>query len=1645
MMTGRISAIALTTILLFSGLAITNEWFSGSAAGAPVYHRGDIVNNETWGGGDVHFVDDQFNVTAGKTLTIEGGAAVKIDAGGSLVVEIGGKLVVNGSQGSTVLVTSNASSPAKGDYEGIVVEDGGIAYLNYTNIRFANKGVDIVGGDTELNYCIINETADLGVEYTGDGAPIINHCVINDTGGGGSGDGGIRITSNGVIIDCEIYNSSDSGIYVAGGTPRIESTHIHDTTGNGMRISGVSAVPVIIDCNIDETGGSNIYMSGNTRTITVYNSTITNTAQDIVEISGASDSKLLQVVILNSTYTNDSFTVPEYGNLTVMWYENAFVKDQAGQPVSGATVNLTNRTGAVVDSKVTNAYGEGYWLEAVEFVYNSSGFFFDKYYDIVVDHLDFDQASTSVWASGFNNTTFVLLDSDDPASSVDMLSPYWRDVQPITVDVTASDVGAGLSDVALWSRFSIDNASWGGWVFHGKDASAPWSFNFDTPNGSGYYEFYSVANDTAGNQEAVPGSNDTICGYDTSAPAADAGVNQTVDQGDLVTFNGTNSTDDLAIANYTWSFNDGEARTLYEAEPGHTFQDAGEFTVTLNVTDFAGKWATDTMKVTVSDVSVPTADAGSDRTVDQGEVVTFDGSGSSDNVGIDNYTWNFSDGGAVLLYGADPSHRFDNAGVFEVTLNVTDEAGNWDADTMRVTVNDTTAPVADAGANQSVNQNDMVILDGSGSSDNVAIANYTWMFRYGDGNVSLYDMGPIFTFDDAGNYTITLNVTDAAGNWDTQTIWIRVNDTEAPSAEAGDNIKIVQGTQVTFNGSGSTDNVGIFDYTWTFNDTSDQILNGKMPTYTFDNAGTFLVTLNVSDAEGNWNNDTLTVTVNDTEMPVADAGPDQTVDQGTRVVFDGSGSSDNVAIEHYEWRFYDGGALEELSGTLLTYSYTFENPGVFIVTLNVSDKCENMGTDSMTVTVNDTEAPMANAANDRIVEQHEVVFFDGSNSTDNHAIAQHVWTFEYYGGTVRLYGEKPYHKFDITGHYEVTLNVTDGADNWDTDTVNVTVLDSTKPFGNAGPETNYVDQGGIVYFNGNKSSDNVGITNYTWRFTYDDVPRVLYGIMPQFTFNIPGTYLITLTVRDAAANENYDTIFVQVNDTTAPKARAAKTMVGSRVTFNASGSEDNVGITSYEWTFLYDGEEKTLQGLEAEFTFEIPGDYNVTFTARDAANNSGVRYVEFTIEGPPPLDSVAPVAKAAASSLRIKDGDEITLNGSGSSDNVGIESFEWAFMYQGKGKFLSGENVNFTFREIGFFNITLTVTDAAGNSHNDTIEIEVQEKRGSGGGGGKGEDKSSNTGTIVVIVLIIIIIIVAALVYLLRRRSSGEDEEEVEAASLLAVDGDGEPVEKECPECGAVMMKDMAYCPECGKVFEGEAEVKTEELDGEEPVPETDEAPIPEDEAVELPGEEEPVKEDEGAPPGPPDEISEGEGEGLLPPEGLLDEAAEEMPVPVEDQSDDIGAGPDDVDGEILPEPTDTPPDEVPDGLPEAPETPVEADPGPEAGEDVTLAAMDPPASVQPLEPETPATEEVPVEIPPEAPVDVIGEISADDAAPEDDAADEPIAVEQAPGESPQEAPGDGMDVPASMGEEGAGKADKDDKEELDLDDLDAELAELGF
>lgn len=89
----------------------------------------------------------------------------------------------------------------------------------------------------------------------------------------------------------------------------------------------------------------------------------------------------------------------------------------------------------------------------------------------------------------------------------------------------------------------------------------------------------------------------------------------------------------------------------------------------------------------------------------------------------------------------------------------------------------------------------------------------------------------------------------------------------APVAVAGDDLTVAAGAEVAVDGSASTDDVGVETYSWDFGDGTTA--EGATATHVYSTAGTFAVTLTVTDVEGETSSDELTVTVESVALPPA--------------------------------------------------------------------------------------------------------------------------------------------------------------------------------------------------------------------------------------------------------------------------------------------------------------------------------------------------------------------------------------------------------------------------------------------------------------------------------------------------------------------------------------------------------------------------------------------------------------------------------------------------------------------------------------------------------------------------------------------------------------------------------------------------------
>lgn len=178
-----------------------------------------------------------------------------------------------------------------------------------------------------------------------------------------------------------------------------------------------------------------------------------------------------------------------------------------------------------------------------------------------------------------------------------------------------------------------------------------------------------------------------------------------------------------------------------------------------------------------------------------------------------------------------------------------------------------------------------------------------------------------------------------------------------PVANAGLDKTVYQNTTVILNGSLSTSELGRENLTfvWTFNDSlQDVALNGMAVNYTFHIPGSYNVTLNVTDPDGNYSSDVAVVHVlYDNVPPVADAGASRRIMEGdianTSMVLSANSSTDNVGIVNYTWYItYPGGPYFYYTSYV---PFDFIKTGNWTVNLTVRDANGNQGWDQINIII----------------------------------------------------------------------------------------------------------------------------------------------------------------------------------------------------------------------------------------------------------------------------------------------------------------------------------------------------------------------------------------------------------------------------------------------------------------------------------------------------------------------------------------------------------------------------------------------------------------------------------------------------------------------------------------------------------------------
>jgi len=285
-----------------------------------------------------------------------------------------------------------------------------------------------------------------------------------------------------------------------------------------------------------------------------------------------------------------------------------------------------------------------------------------------------------------------------------------------------------------------------------------------------------------------------------------------------------------------------------------------------------------------------------------------------------------------------------------------------------------------------------------------------------------------------------------------------------------------------------------------------------------------LVTTSMGGDEGNGEGGGGPNLSNDGSL-TAIASNDLSVAAGTVVALDSSATVHRANIMYVEWRITSDQG--QLPGDVSLYgpqaNYKFDAVGTYEVDLSVVDADFNYAEDNLTVTVTPngpTQHPTLNitATPSGPVNYGSPIMLDASNST---GVVNYTWVFKDVTERIR-YGPVVTYVFESTGDHQITLIAKDAAGNFTRQEGNIQVIpigsDNQWPQAQMNKLPDSVNIGDTVQLDASGSSDNQGISEYTWYVKLNNTRMKLNGQQTEFTAQGFGMYEVVLVVKDQAGN-----------------------------------------------------------------------------------------------------------------------------------------------------------------------------------------------------------------------------------------------------------------------------------------------------------------------------------------------------------------------------------------------------------------------------------------------------------------------------------------------------------------------------------------------
>jgi plastocyanin len=283
--TGNGSAGLAAVSLTFSGGSVTaldGNSGSGNAING-IQVNGTLGMDTTLPGNPLfaYVINGGLTVDSGKTLTLSPDAVVKFNSAGETLA-VNGNLIANGTATSPVTFTSlmddtaggdtnndgNASSPAQGDWNSIIVAPEGTTTLTYANIAYGGyyhwdhgwSGNDIMlllqgSASATLHHTVIRESNGLAISATGNSGTA--SLTIADSTIADNNSTGININNTGTYtlsVSRTIIRNNETGITISGSSINATVNHCNIYANTSLGVN--NATPSLVDATYNWWGAA---------------------------------------------------------------------------------------------------------------------------------------------------------------------------------------------------------------------------------------------------------------------------------------------------------------------------------------------------------------------------------------------------------------------------------------------------------------------------------------------------------------------------------------------------------------------------------------------------------------------------------------------------------------------------------------------------------------------------------------------------------------------------------------------------------------------------------------------------------------------------------------------------------------------------------------------------------------------------------------------------------------------------------------------------------------------------------------------------------------------------------------------------------------------------------------------------------------------------------------------------------------------------------------------------------------------------------------------------------------------------------------------------------------------------------------------